>query len=98
MGSCHHPGGSVGSLRNTYSKTKRTKMGAGQGEGQGEGQGSGGEDGIRMLALIAALFCPPVAIVLVDGCGCSLLINICLTLLGGLPGIIHAFYVVLKSQ
>jgi len=73
-------------------------MGAGQGEGQGEGQGSGGEDGTRMLALIAALFLPPVAIILVDGCGISLLINILLCCLGYLPGIIHAFYVVLKSQ
>ena len=80
------------------SKTQRANMGAGQGEGQGEGQGSGGEDGCRLLALIAALFFPPLAIALVDGCGCSLLINILLCLLGYIPGIIHAFYVVLKSQ
>ena len=75
-------------------KLKRTKMGA----GQGEGQGSGGDDGCRLLALIAALFLPPVAVLLTDGCGFQLLINILLTCLGFLPGIVHAFWVVLKTD
>merc|ERR1712212_629202 len=88
----------VKNLRSANSKTRKEKMGAGQGEGQGEGQGSGGEDGCRLLALIAALFLPPVAVLLTEGCGCQLLINILLTCLGFLPGIVHAFYVVLKSQ
>merc|ERR1712210_201902 len=72
--------------------------GEGRGEGQGEGQGSGGEDGTRLVALIAALLFPPLGVVIADGCGCGLLINIVLCCLGWLPGIIHAFYVVLKSQ
>lgn len=35
---------------------------------------------------------PPVGVFLIAGCGADLLINICLTLLGYIPGHIHAFY------
>lgn len=35
---------------------------------------------------------PPVGVYCVAGCGADLLINIALTLLGFLPGHIHAFY------
>jgi uncharacterized membrane protein YqaE (UPF0057 family) len=35
---------------------------------------------------------PPVGVFLVAGCGMDLLINLCLTLLGFLPGHVHAFY------
>ena len=35
---------------------------------------------------------PPLGVFLVAGCGADLLINICLTLLGVIPGHIHAFY------
>lgn len=35
---------------------------------------------------------PPVGVYAVAGCGPDLLINICLTLLGYLPGHVHAFY------
>lgn len=36
---------------------------------------------------------PPIGVFLVAGFGADLLINICLTLLGFLPGHIHAFYI-----
>jgi len=36
---------------------------------------------------------PPVGVFLVAGCGADLFVNICLTLLGYIPGHIHAFYV-----
>lgn len=36
---------------------------------------------------------PPVGVYIVAGCGADLLINICLTLLGYLPGHIHAAYI-----
>ena len=42
------------------------------------------------LVLIAILF-PPAAAAMVAGCSCDLLINILLTLLGYIPGHIHAF-------
>lgn len=42
-----------------------------------------------------AIFFPPLAVCLHRGCcTCSVLINICLTLLGWIPGIVHAFCVI----
>ncbi|KAK3351526.1 hypothetical protein B0H65DRAFT_418514, partial [Neurospora tetraspora] len=35
---------------------------------------------------------PPIAVFAIAGCGADLLINICLTLLGYIPGHVHAFY------
>ncbi|KAH8548611.1 hypothetical protein BGW37DRAFT_169549 [Umbelopsis sp. PMI_123] len=42
---------------------------------------------------LLAFVLPPVSVFLVRGCGCSLVINILLTLLGWLPGVIHALLV-----
>jgi len=44
------------------------------------------------LILITLIF-PPAGVAIVAGCGADLLINICLTILGGIPGHIHAFYI-----
>ena len=52
----------------------------------------------RILALFFGLFFPPIAVLMVDGITCQLLINILLTLLGFLPGIIHAFWVILRAD
>jgi uncharacterized membrane protein YqaE (UPF0057 family) len=41
------------------------------------------------LATIMALLLPPVAVVMMQGCGVQLLINLLLCLLGWIPGIIH---------
>ena len=46
-----------------------------------------------LLIVIITIFFPPVGVWMVAGCGADLLVNICLTLLGVLPGHIHAFYV-----
>lgn len=35
---------------------------------------------------------PPVGVFMIAGCGADLFVNICLTLLGYIPGHIHAFY------
>jgi len=48
--------------------------------------------------LILAFFIPPLAVLFKAGCGCDLLLNIVLTFLGVLPGMIHAFWVVLKKH
>ncbi|KAA8905850.1 hypothetical protein FN846DRAFT_949793 [Sphaerosporella brunnea] len=45
------------------------------------------------LILITILF-PPIGVFCVAGCGPDLLINILLTILGYLPGHIHAFYLI----
>lgn len=45
---------------------------------------------------IAAVFLPPLGVWLETGCGKDLAINILLTLLIWIPGIIHAFYIIIK--
>ncbi|PFH50508.1 hypothetical protein AMATHDRAFT_75587 [Amanita thiersii Skay4041] len=49
-----------------------------------------------LLIIIAILF-PPAAAAIVTGCSCDLLINICLTILGYLPGHLHAFWLIYKK-
>lgn len=46
--------------------------------------------------IILAIILPPVGVFLEVGCGSQLLLNILLTILGYIPGIIHALYVILK--
>ncbi|KAK0107349.1 plasma membrane proteolipid Pmp3 [Cadophora gregata] len=43
--------------------------------------------------IILAVILPPLGVFLERGCGADLLINILLTILGYIPGIIHALYV-----
>ncbi|KAI1214501.1 uncharacterized protein F4807DRAFT_43 [Annulohypoxylon truncatum] len=45
-----------------------------------------------LIVLITLLF-PPIGVWAVAGCGADLCINICLTILGYIPGHIHAFYI-----
>ena len=49
----------------------------------------------KIVLIILAILLPPVAVALKSGAGKSLLINIILTLLFVLPGVIHALIVVL---
>ncbi|OAF54624.1 hypothetical protein VC83_08841 [Pseudogymnoascus destructans] len=44
-----------------------------------------------LVVLITLLF-PPAGVFCVAGCGADVLINLCLTILGYIPGHIHAFY------
>jgi len=46
--------------------------------------------------MIFAVIFPPLGVFLEKGCGVDLLINILLTILGWIPGVIHAFYIILK--
>lgn len=48
---------------------------------------------MSLLTIILSILFPPLAVALEKGAGKDLLINILLTLLGWLPGVIHAFYV-----
>ncbi|RDB16038.1 Plasma membrane proteolipid 3 [Hypsizygus marmoreus] len=50
-----------------------------------------------ILILVAILF-PPAAAAMVTGCSCDLLINICCTILGYLPGHVHAFWLIYKKM
>ncbi|KAI7871886.1 plasma membrane proteolipid 3 [Spinellus fusiger] len=46
--------------------------------------------------IIVAIILPPLGVFFERGCNCDLLINIGLTCLGYIPGIIHALYIILK--
>jgi uncharacterized membrane protein YqaE (UPF0057 family) len=50
-----------------------------------------------LVKLVLAVIFPPLAVLLTSGIGFTLVINILLTVLGYLPGIIHALWVVTKK-
>ncbi|OAA59120.1 putative protein family UPF0057 [Niveomyces insectorum RCEF 264] len=52
--------------------------------------------GSDIIKIIFAIILPPVGVFLERGCGVDFFINICLTILGYIPGIIHALYIILK--
>lgn len=51
-----------------------------------------------LVKIILAIFLPPVAAFLQVGIGLHFWLNILLTLLGGLPGMIHALWLVVKNK
>jgi uncharacterized membrane protein YqaE (UPF0057 family) len=51
----------------------------------------------ELLAVILAIFLPPLGVFLKRGLDAQFFINSLLTLFGWLPGIIHALYVILKK-
>lgn len=53
---------------------------------------------MNLLRILLALFLPPVAVFTTVGLGSTLIINILLTLLGILPGSIHAIWVIVKHE
>ncbi|KAL4069854.1 hypothetical protein V8B97DRAFT_645286 [Scleroderma yunnanense] len=50
-----------------------------------------------VLILVAIIF-PPAAAGFITGCSCDLFINICLTILGYIPGHLHAFWLIYKKM
>ncbi|MBW2424054.1 MAG: YqaE/Pmp3 family membrane protein [Deltaproteobacteria bacterium] len=53
---------------------------------------------MEILKIILAIFLPPVAAYLQVGLSTHFWINIILTLLGGLPGVVHALWLVLTGK
>lgn len=51
-----------------------------------------------ILRLIAAIFIPPLGVFLQVGLGGQFWLNVLLTLLGYIPGIIHAVYIILTRR
>ncbi|EIE76530.1 plasma membrane proteolipid 3 [Rhizopus delemar RA 99-880] len=49
-----------------------------------------------IIKIIGAIVLPPLGVFLERGCNVDFLINIALTILGYIPGIIHALYIILK--
>ena len=50
----------------------------------------------KIVLIILAILLPPVAVFLNNGAGKDLVINIILTLLGILPGILHALWLITR--
>lgn len=53
---------------------------------------------MKLIQLILGVLLPPVGVFLAYGFSTTLLINIGLTLLGWVPGIIHAVWAISKQQ
>ena len=53
---------------------------------------------MNLLRILLGVFLPPLGVFLTVGVGPTLLINILLTLLGWLPGSIHAVWVIVKHE
>lgn len=51
----------------------------------------------KLLLIIIAILLPPLAVGLKAGIGGALILNIILTILFYIPGLLHALYVVLKT-
>jgi len=51
-----------------------------------------------LIRLILAVFMPPLGVLLQVGLGAHFWLNILLTLFGWVPGVLHAFYVILKND
>ena len=52
---------------------------------------------MKVLKILFAILFPPIAVFLERGVGTSLLINILLTIIGIIPGIVHALWVLLAE-
>ena len=50
-----------------------------------------------IIRIICAIFFPPLGVFLQTGLSSQLLINILLTLLGYIPGIVHAVWIIAKE-
>ncbi|MDP5044378.1 MULTISPECIES: YqaE/Pmp3 family membrane protein [unclassified Leeuwenhoekiella] len=48
---------------------------------------------MSILTILITIILPPLAVAMNKGIGKDFIINVILTLLGWLPGVIHAFYV-----
>ncbi|KAJ1301928.1 hypothetical protein OPQ81_000767 [Rhizoctonia solani] len=54
--------------------------------------------GSDIILILVTIIFPPAAVAIMSGCSCDLLINLCLTILGYIPGHIHAFYLIWRRM
>ena len=52
----------------------------------------------KLCLILLAFFLPPLAVFLNRGCGEDFCINMLLTLLGWIPGVIHAMYIIVTDR
>ena len=48
---------------------------------------------MSLIMILLTIFLPPVAVAIKEGIGLQFVINVILTLIGWIPGVIHAFWV-----
>jgi uncharacterized membrane protein YqaE (UPF0057 family) len=53
---------------------------------------------MKILQVVASILLPPLGVFLMTGVSSALVINILLTLLGWIPGIIHALWILNKQS
>ena len=53
---------------------------------------------MSLIRILAAIFLPPVGVFLTVGLGRAFWLNIVLTLLGFIPGIVHAIWTIAKND
>lgn len=56
------------------------------------------DNNMELLKIIAAIILPPVGVFLQVGIGMHFWLNILLTILGYIPGIVHAIWVIAKNK
>lgn len=52
----------------------------------------------NLVRIILAIFLPPIAVLVTSGIGVQFFLNILLTILGIVPGMIHALYIVMRDR
>ena len=52
---------------------------------------------MSLLMILITIFLPPLAVLLKEGLGLQFLLNVLLTLIGWLPGVVHAFWINTRS-
>lgn len=53
---------------------------------------------MKIIQVVASILLPPLGVFLMTGVSSALIINILLTLLGWIPGIIHALWILSKQS
>ena len=53
---------------------------------------------MKIIQVVASILLPPLGVFLVTGISSALIINILLTLLGWIPGVIHALWLLSKQS
>lgn len=52
----------------------------------------------NLIRIILAIFLPPIAVLLTAGIGVQFFLNILLTILGIVPGMVHALWIVMRDR
>lgn len=53
---------------------------------------------MSVLMILLTILLPPSPVAIKEGIGVQLLLNVLLTLIGWLPGVVHAFWVQTRSE